>query len=236
MRKELKFACEYVANGGDAAAAYRETINADGSKRQIAARAQQLLKDKSVIAKIEELLERVDKAAVLSNEEIRARLTLIANADLTKLSRVVQRCCRYCYGAGHHYQWRDADELRDMAAQAKKDKKPAPLPVGGFGFNATLAPHPECPRCDGVGNDDVELPPASTYGPAERAAYLGAKQGKYGIEVTHEKPSDALKLLAQIGGMLTPKPADIAPPSTEVPSVPLDPVEASNTYAEFLRD
>lgn len=236
MRKELRFACEYVANGGDASAAYRECIRSDGTKAQTAARARQLLKDPSVIAKIVELHERMDKAAVLTGQEILERFTLIANADLTKLSRVVRRCCRYCYGAGHHYQWRDEVELTKACEKAKKDKVPAPLPVGGFGFNATRCPHPECPQCDGAGSADVEIPPASTYGVAERAAYLGAKVGKHGIEVSYEKPSDALKLLAQAQGLLAPKAPEIAPPSADVPAVPADPVEASKTYAEFLRD
>lgn len=236
MRKELRFACEFVANGGDGPAAYKECIRADGSKSQIAARARQLLKDPSVIAKINELHERMDKAAVLSGQEILERFTLIANADLTKLSRVVKRCCRHCYGAGHHYQWRDEVELSKAAEKAKKDRVPAPLPVGGFGFNATLEPHPECPQCDGEGTTDVETPPASSYGIAERAAYLGAEYTKHGIKVSYEKPSDALKLLAQAQGLLAPKAADITPPSADVPAVPQDPVEASKTYAEFLRD
>lgn len=236
MRKELRFACEYVANGGDAPAAYRECIRSDGTKRQIEARARQLLKDPSVLAKIDELHERVEKAAVLSATDIVERLTLIANADLTKLSRVVQRCCRHCYGAGHRYQWRDNIELEKACDKARKDKTPAPLPLGGFGFNATLAPHPECPQCDGVGHEEVEIPPASSYGLAEKAAYLGAKTGKYGIEVAYEKPTEALKLIAQTMGMLGPKSPDATPPSTEVPTVSQDPVEASKAYAEFLRD
>lgn len=235
MRKELRFACEYVANGGDAAAAYRETIRADGTKRQIEARARQLLKDPSVLAKIDELHQRVEKTAVLSAAEIVERLTLIANADLTKLSRVVQRCCRYCYGVGHRYQWRDDIELEKAARQAKKDKVPAPLPSGGFGFKATLPPHPDCPQCDGQGTTDVEVPPAASYGVAEKAAYLGAEHTKYGIKVHYEKPSEALKLIAQTMGMLGPKQQEVAPLSTDVPAVSTDPVEASKTYAEFLR-
>lgn len=236
MRKELRFACEYVANGGDGPAAYRECIRADGTKKQIEVRSRQLLKDPAVIAKIDELHERVDKAAILSAQDILERMTLIANADLTKLSRVVQRSCRYCHGAGHHYQWRDDGELTRAAAKARKDKTPAPLALGGFGFNATREPHEDCPQCDGVGQSDVEIPPASSYGVAERAAYLGAEHTKYGIKVAYEKPSDALKMIAQTLGMLTPKQPDIAPPSADVPTVPLDPVEASRAYAEFLRD
>lgn len=236
MRKELRFACEYVANGGDAEAAYRECVRSDGTKTQIKRRATQLLKDPAVQAKIDELHERIDKSAVLTAQDVLQRLTLIANADLTKLSRVVQRCCRYCYGANHAYQWRDDQELEKAAQEARKNKSPAPLPTGGFGFNGQLPPHPDCPRCDGVGHDDVEVPPASTYGVAERAAYLGAEHTKYGIKVSYEKPSEALKLIGQAVGLFGTKAPEAAPPSTDVPAVPQDPVEASKIYAEFMRD
>lgn len=235
MRKELRFACEYVANGGDAEAAYREHINAQGTKAQVKARARQLLKDPSVLAKIDELHERMEKGAVLSGEEILQRWSLIANADLTKLSRVVYRCCRHCHGHMHYYQWRDDREYLGAVEDAKKNKTVCPPPAGGFGFNATLQPHPECPRCDGEGEMMVELPQASSYGVAERAAYLGAKNGKHGIEVMFERPLEALKLLAQAKGMFAPK-APKDKPLPDVPDVPQDAQEASKIYTDFMQN
>lgn len=234
MRKELRFACEFVANGGDAEAAYREHIRADGTKAQVKARARQLMKDPTVQAKIDELHERMDKSAVLSGEEILQRWTLMANADLTKLSRVVYRCCRHCYGHMHYYQWRDDDEYAKAIAEAKKNKTVCPPPAGGFGFNATLAPHPECPKCDGDGYEMVQIPAASTYGVAERAAYLGAKMGKHGIEIAYERPAEMLKLIAQAKGMFAPKTPDDKP-LPAVPDVPQDAQEASKIYTDFMQ-
>ena len=237
MRKELRFAIAYATNGGDAEAAYREEVDAHLPIKKIKLAAQQLLKSQEVRDKIAELRGKVEEGAVINGRQVLERWARLANADVSKIVKVVKQCCRYCHGRNHMYQWRTQSEYNAAIAEAKKAKKLPPMPAGGFGFNQTLEPHPECPVCDGEGESTVWMAATDDLGPAERALVEGIKMGKYGIEVQIAKPSDFLKLIAQNLGLLNIKPDGSPGGGTEqpVPEIPVDPMEASQIYADYLR-
>lgn len=236
MRKELRFAVAYVANGGDAVAAYREEVNHRLSASKARTAAQILLGDPDVAAKVQELRTKMEEAAVMTGREVLARWAQAARADVEKIVSVVQVCCRHCHGEHHMYQWRTEHEYRKACAEAKEKKKLPPMSSGGFGYNATLPPHPACPVCDGRGTTDVWLAPTSQLTGAERLLYEGAEVTKYGVKVHVGKPAHYLELIAKHLGMLDKRP-DGTPPPTEqpVPEMPVDPVEASRIYADYLK-
>lgn len=237
MRKPMLFAAEYVANGGDASAAYVEVYGDGIGARKVANAAKRLLGDPTVAAKVRQLQERLDDAVVMNAKDVLARWAEMAQADIGKIVRVVARACRHCHGVDHRYQWRTPLEYQDACDAARASKKPPPLPpLGGFGYAATATPHPRCPHCDGLGERDVELTPTENLGRAERLVFEGAKMGKHGIEVQAAKPHEFLKLIAQALGVLgTPRPTGPAGAASDVPTLPVDATEAARIYADFVR-
>lgn len=237
MRKELRFAIAYATNGGNEIAAYREEVDAYLPDRKVRGAAKQLLLDKDVQDKIAEMRAKVEEAAVITGRDVLERWAKLANADVSKIVRVVKHACRHCHGRNHMYQWRTRQEFDAACAKAKKDDKLPPMPAGGFSYDQTRPPHQDCPVCDGEGEPSMWLAATDTLGPAERMLVEGIKMGKHGIEVTVAKPSEYLKLIAQNLGLLNTKPDGSPGGQTEqvVPEVPADPIEASQIYADFLK-
>lgn len=77
--------------------------------------------------------------------------------------------------------------------------------MGGYGYDETLDPNPDCPRCNGAEHwsgafhDTRDL-----TGPARRV-FAGVKEGKFGVEVITRNQDEALKMVAQHLGMLKNK-------------------------------
>lgn len=68
-----------------------------------------------------------------------------ATFDANQLSQYRRGSCRYCWGFGHQYQWRDAVEYEEKRLEALERKRREPVDVGGYGYDHTSAPNPECP-------------------------------------------------------------------------------------------
>lgn len=146
----------------------------------------------------------------VSAEELKHRTWLIATADPNELVRVEARCCRYCHGEGHQYQWREA-EFEEALAEAdrgyrinqKGKRVPVELPEwgGGFGFNSTFDPHPDCPRCHGQGVKVTIVTDTRDLSEAGRALYKGTKVDRNGnIEVLMHDQQAARVFYAQLCG------------------------------------
>jgi len=81
----------------------------------------------------------------------------IAMADPRELIGLKVGCCRFCWGEGHGYQWREREYLEQLAKVeweivcARRDRQPIegfryPDLAGGLDYNATAPPHPSCPQ------------------------------------------------------------------------------------------
>lgn len=46
----------------------------------------------------------------------------LATFDANEISQYRRGCCRYCWGFGHNYQWRDVIEFEEREAEAKAKK------------------------------------------------------------------------------------------------------------------
>lgn len=131
-------------------------------------------------------------------DDVIAQLNAIINADPNEISQYRRVNCRYCWGFGHQYQWRDAVEFGEAEAEAKAKEKPTPRDDGGYGYNQTLDPNPDCPRCNGEGRGEAVF--ADTRDIEGNAIHLlhGVKLGKFGIEILTADKDSARKELARL--------------------------------------
>jgi phage terminase small subunit len=130
----------------------------------------------------------------------------IATADPNSIVQHRRICCRYCHGKDHKYQWRarEYQEAMDAADLAVKgsDKEPAyPSDDGGYAFDATREPHPDCPDCSGEGLGEVHAADTRKLKGVAKALYAGAKQTAQGLEVKLRDQDKALENVAKHLGM-----------------------------------
>lgn len=134
---------------------------------------------------------------------------MIAGADPAELVRTLHRCCRFCHGEGHAYQWKDEQEFAQACQDALDavkgtDNQPVfPDASGGFGFNAKNMAVETCPRCKGEGVLDVYIEDVNKLSPKGRKLFAGVKQTKDGLQVLMRDQEGALRNLAQYLGMLS---------------------------------
>lgn len=172
---------------------------ADGNAARLAAR-DRVAHRIAVLRKAN--LDRLQADLQIDAEWIKAQFLTIARADVNELVEVVVRCCRYCHGDGHKYQWIDEDEFADAHAAwralspAKRKVTREPTDLGGYGFYARNRPMEDCPRCLGAGQPDIVLHPSKGH-----PLFAGAKWGKAGIEVKVRDPQEAVVSLARVLGV-----------------------------------
>jgi hypothetical protein len=61
-----------------------------------------------------------------SADEVLAQMWQLATFDANQLSQYRRGACRYCWGFGHQYQWRDAVEFEEKRLEAKERDKREP--------------------------------------------------------------------------------------------------------------
>ena len=133
----------------------------------------------------------------------------IATADPRELIGLKVGCCRYCHGEAFGYQWREREYMEALEEAERMQKRfpeqdvKLPDPGGGFGFNATLPPRPDCPQCHGEGLE--RFVPRDTDNLSEQALLLygGVKVKKDGYEIITADRSKALELAGRILGAFT---------------------------------
>ncbi len=74
-------------------------------------------------------------------------------------------------------------EYEDAVKKAMLANKAPPQDVGGYGYDDTLDPNPDCPQCNGSGIGRAHFHDTRDLtGPARRL-FAGVKEGKFGVEV-----------------------------------------------------
>ena len=124
----------------------------------------------------------------------------IATTDTREVVRYVRRCCRYCWGVGHAYQWTPGGLLKAQADAIAKDK-PMPDASGGTEFHRNREPNPACPECGGDGIGQVLITDSRKLSPSAALLLNGYKEGKDGLEVKLRDRDAALANLAKNLGM-----------------------------------
>jgi phage terminase small subunit len=130
----------------------------------------------------------------------------IATADPNGLVQHRRICCRHCHGKDHAYQWKASEFTAAMVEADRKAVDTGNLPVypsdaGGYGFDATREPHPNCPECDGRGTGEVHIEDSRKVKGDAKALYAGAKQTSQGVEIKLRDQDKALEMVARHLGM-----------------------------------
>lgn len=200
---QAKFVNEYLIDLNRTAAYKRAGGKCEGNTAY--ASASRMYRNVKVNRAITDALAERERRTEITQDAVLKIWWDIATADVNELTEYRRLCCRHCWGFGFNYQWRDSIEFEDAIKKAVVAKKPPPQDVGGYGYDETLDPNPDCPRCNGAGigrayfHDTRDL-----TGPARRV-FAGVKEGKFGVEVITRNQDEALKMVAQHLGMLKNK-------------------------------
>lgn len=174
------FVAEYLKDNNATQAA----IRAGYSKKTAQEQSSRLLSNVMVAQAIAQQQKASIVRTLGSADEVLEQMWQLATFDANQLSQYRRGSCRYCWGFGHQYQWRDVVEFDEAGEEAKAKKKGAPRDVGGYGYNHTLDPNPECPRCNGEGIGRVVIQSTDKLEGPAALSYSGVKVGKAGIEIT----------------------------------------------------
>ncbi|UQC70937.1 terminase small subunit [Lelliottia sp. AC1] len=175
------FVAEYLKDNN----ATRAAIRAGYSKKTAREQSSRLLSN----VKVARAIARQQKASIArtlgSADEVLAQMWQLATFDANQLSQYRRGACRYCWGFGHHYQWRDAVEFDEELAKVEgREEARQPEDTGGYGYDHNREPNPACPRCNGDGLGQAYFPDTRKLPAISRLAYSGVKVGKNGVEIT----------------------------------------------------
>lgn len=224
----------------NAGLAYRRVYNppAHLTSAELWSRANQALKSPGVQARIEELQQQALINVLISAQDIIQDWVDIVSADPNELIRHVRINCRYCRGIDHHYQWVEADLLEAQTRALENPTLPMPDHFGGIGFNGTLPPVEDCPRCFGVGVGEVVVADTTQLSGSARKLFRGIKVTKNGIEVLMANQDEARKQLAECMGLLKgdgfrpPPPPDLL--AAQRVADALTPQDAEREYRKMI--
>lgn len=202
--KQRRFVSEYLKDLNGTQAVIRAGYSKNGADVQ----AVRLLANARVQEEIQKRMAKREEKAEITQEMVLRRYWEIATANVNELMQYRRICCRYCYGKNHKYQWRDLEEFSNAmsaALQAQKDQPKAeidlPSDEGGMGFNPTLKPAKDCPKCFGEGHGEMYVKDTNELTGAAALLYAGVKQTREGLEIKVHDQQQALEKVAQHLGM-----------------------------------
>lgn len=159
----------------------------------------------------------------------------VVTADPDELTGVRTGCCRYCHGVGHYYQWRTEREWEEAVKRAEKHGDPLPEVTGGYGYNHTLPPDPECPECNGTGAEYYAPRDTSKLTPGARALFAGVKPSNNGPLILVRDRDKAQEMINKIIGAYVEKIDVTGSVSVAKPDLTgLTATDAAATYAAFV--
>lgn len=192
--KQQRFVEEYLIDRNGAQAYIRAgyKVKNEDVAAVMASRLLRIDKVKDEIAKGEAELAERNK---ITQDKVLNRLWELATADPNELIKYVRVNCRYCWGIDHYYQWTKA-EHHNALYRAKVEKLPPPDCDGGFDFDKTKPPNPDCPECKGQGHGYVAVSDTSRVSDQAKLLYAGIKETQHGIEI---KMNDQVAALIKAG-------------------------------------
>ena len=139
----------------------------------------------------------------ITQDAVLKRYWSIATANPNDLVVFRRVNCRYCWGTDHYYQWKNQTEYQEACDVAKRARPKRRIPDcdGGFGFDRTRVPHPDCPDCKGEGVGETFVKDTQVVTGDATLLYAGIKETQYGIEVKMHDQMTALNKVAEHLGM-----------------------------------
>lgn len=219
----------------NASAAYMRAYNLPMTHtKQAGKRADALMKIEKVKARIDLIRKRQSERVEFGVKDVLKQWVMIATANVNDLVQHRRNCCRYCYGENHQYQWIQLEYSLECAKAIEKELSPPEI-AGGFGFNALLPPHSNCPSCFGEGKSEVFIADTRKLTGAAKVLYGGMKRKDKGFEIVLRNQDLALENIAKFLGMF--KDGASLPddkPLTGVSEITSDPVEAAKIYQRAM--
>lgn len=235
---------EHYLRYRNATQAYRSAASKpDIAYNTAAQEGAKLLRDERVQAAIRQGAKEAFKDTSASVGWLLQRFLDIATADPRELIGLKVGCCRYCYGDGHGYQWREREYLEavDKAEhEARQGRNDVRLPdiAGGFGFNATRPPLDACPQCHGEGVERLVPRDTDTLSDQALLLYGGVKMKQGGAyEIVVADRAKALEMVGKIMGAFTEGVHHTGAIGALVSVDDLrktDPVQAARAYREMI--
>ena len=125
------FVAEYLKDNNATQAA----IRAGYSKKTAQEQSSRLLSN----VKVAQVIAQQQKASIArtlgSADEVLSQMWQLATFDANQLSQYRRGACRYCWGFGHQYQWRDAVEFEEKRLEAVERDRREPEDSGGYGYD-----------------------------------------------------------------------------------------------------
>ncbi|MGJ0508913.1 MAG: terminase small subunit [Methylocystis sp.] len=210
--KQQRFVEEYLVDLNATQAAIRSGY----SKKTAGQIGDENLKKPEIAAAIEARRSALSEKTEITQEKVLERFWQIATADPNELIQFRRRCCRYCHGKDHRYQWRDAEEFSAaLAAFMRKSKEDegddgelpdgAPTNDGGYGYDRRNDPADDCPKCFGEGVATIFATDTRKLSPQARALFAGVKETQAGFEIKLQDQGKALENVARHLGMFNDK-------------------------------
>lgn len=180
--------------------AYRHAYDKHDADHRTADRdGRRVLSAPVVRERIDDLINEATSSVVFTIGEALARWLAIASADPNELVSLKVGACRYCHGEAHGYHWRMREYLT-QCDQAEAACKALPDVGGGFDYDATREPHPDCPECHGEGIHRVVVKDTEDLSPAGRLLYGGVKMTNNGPQILIADQMKALENACRIIG------------------------------------
>ncbi|WP_145532571.1 terminase small subunit [Yersinia alsatica] len=200
---QARFVSEYLIDLNSTAAYKRSGGKGEGNTAYV--NASRMYRNAKVSQAIRDALDARERRTLITQDTVLKWWWDIATANANEISEFRRLCCRHCWGIENKYQWINEQEYQEESEKRTNNGKPAPLDDGGYGFDSTLDPNPDCPRCNGEGQGRAHFHDSRDLSISARRLYAGVKQGKFGLEVITRNQDDALKMVGQHLGMLKNK-------------------------------
>lgn len=184
---------------------------------------------------IQEARTKLSSRTEITQDMVLERLWAQATANPNELIQYRKVNCRYCWGQDHYYQW-TAGEYHRALTGAKANKKPKPDCDGGFGFDKTRPPHPDCPECKGEGTGDVFIADTSKLSGSALLLYAGVKITRDGLQVLmHDQQNALIKVGQHLGMFVERKLLGNDPDNPLTPTKDMIEAEVDRRIAELER-
>jgi phage terminase small subunit len=244
--KQVAFV-EHYARYRNATQAYTHAYDTNGTYETRRDEGGKLMRDSRIQAAIHARIREGVQATGTDIGWLLGRFLDIATADPRELIGLKVGCCRYCHGDDHGYQWREREYLEACGSVEQENAAlrsvhrpatvPYPDPAGGFGFNATLPPVPDCPQCHGEGVE--RFVPRDTDKLSDQALLLygGVKVKRDGYEIIIASREKAMEMVGKIMGAFTEKVQHSGAIGALVATADLrnmDPKDAARAYREMV--
>lgn len=239
-KKQERFVEEYLVHRS-AAEAYRVAYDASRMRpSSIYVNGHRLLKHAKIAPIIEARLAELGESLSEETEVTIARalqsLIDIVQADPDELTGVRTGACRHCYGIDHFYQWRTEREYSEAVRLAERNDQPLPDMSGGFGYNQTLPPDPNCPECDGIGSEYYAPRDTSKLSAGAKALFAGVKPTRNGPEILLRDKDRAQEAINKIIGAYVERVELSGSTTVAKPDLTgLSASDAASKYAEFVK-